>query len=96
MAQSRRMISFSALAVAGIFACSSALAMPFCGNKGYKNNYRYAPAYAYPAMIPGYGYAPMVRPHTHSWNHPAAQAPAGMRTYKPAAQGQVQQSADNG
>jgi len=68
----RRFVSRSMLTLASVIACSSALAMPFCGNKGgYKGAHHYGPAYGYPTMPPAYGYAPMMQPHVHSWNRAA-------------------------
>ena len=79
----RTLISRSILTLASVIACSSALAMPFCGNKGYKSGYNYMPSYAYPTMAPAYGYAPMIQPHVHSWNQ-AAQPMAPGVTAQPA------------
>jgi len=76
---SRTFLTRSALALAGVFACSTAMAMPFCGNKGgYKNAYRYAPVYAYPAVMPAYTPAP--RQHVHSWDRINVQAPTAAPT----------------
>ena len=54
-----------ALMLAALFASSSVLAMPFCGNKD--SRYRYAPVYAYPSGMPGYTYAPVRPAHVPSW-----------------------------
>ena len=91
--QTRRIFGLSALALAGVLASSAALAMPFCGDKGYKNNYRYAPAYYYPPMAPGYRYAPIARPYANTWQQPALQSPANVPAYQPAAPAQVKQPA---
>ncbi len=67
--KTRTLIPRTLLTMATVIACSSALAMPFCGNKGgYKSGYRYMPAYAYQPMMPAYGHAPMAQSHVHSWN----------------------------
>jgi len=83
----RTLLPRSALTLVTVLACSGALAMPFCGSKGHKSGYRYAPVYAYPPMMPAYNYPPPVatRPHVHSWNRPEAQVPANRVPRVPAA-----------
>jgi len=85
-----KLMSRSMLTLASVIACSSALAMPFCGNKGgYKSGYNYMPAYAYPTMMPAYGYAPMMQPHVHSWNRAAQPMAPGATTQAAASAAQL-------
>jgi len=94
MKKSQGTLIRSALAFATVLVTGSALAMPFCGNKGYKNNYRYAPAYAYPAVMPAYGYAPVAQPAAHSWNRgvqPAYMTPSAPAQTASAAQAPAEQ-----
>jgi len=76
MSRSRSLVLRTTVSLVAFLAAGSVIAMPFCGNKGYKNNYRYAPAaYAYPPMMPAYPSAPMAPAQMQGWHRAPMPAP---------------------